>query len=142
MMPGDSVKIALSIMFANPDSVIGIQELTTAKPDFTKLVNLTKYTQNFFYNNMILSVNDNVNKSDNIVLYPNPAADEVYVSSNNLSLIREIDLYNILGEKVLERNNLFSSQYSFNTGSLQNGSYFLRIKSENNIETKLLQIAR
>ncbi|TAL70854.1 MAG: T9SS type A sorting domain-containing protein [Bacteroidetes bacterium] len=143
MLPGDTLKVALSILFAIPDSVIGIQKFTTTKPDFTKLVNLARYTQNFFYNNLILGINDENHSPENhYLLYPNPASDIINILSNNSLNIDKIELYNLIGEKIIEKSDIYSQQYKLNTRSFQNGTYYLRIKSGINTETKLLQIAK
>ncbi len=143
MLPGDTAEVALSILFAVPDTVIGIQKVTTTKPDFTKLVNLARYTQNYFYNNLILNIEDEkkVANSD-YLLYPNPASDMINITTGNSTNIDRIELFNLLGERIIEKSGIFSSQYKLDTRNLQNGSYFIKIKTGNNTKTKLLQIAR
>ena len=143
MLPGDSSKIALSIMFTTQDSIIGFQKFTTSKPDFTKIVELARYTQNFFYNNMVLGIDDEKKyDDDNLNIYPNPAVDLFNILSENSDIIEQIEIFNVLGEKIFVQNDILTSEYKLNTRNLQNGSYYIRIKSGNNTETKLLQIAK
>ncbi|MBI5324672.1 MAG: T9SS type A sorting domain-containing protein [Ignavibacteriae bacterium] len=143
MLPGDTLRVALSIMFATPDSLIPIIPMNESKPDFTKIVELARYTQNYFYNDLVLKIEDEKKAVNNeYMLYPNPATDMINISSNNSMNIDRIELFNLLGERIIEKHDIYSSQFNLNTRQLQNGTYLVQIKSGNNIESKLLQIAR
>jgi subtilisin family serine protease len=66
-------------------------------------------------------------KTDFIV-YPNPTSDSITFSLPQNSNIEKITLYNILGQKVLEKN--ISSQLpTLSLESLTNGTYFYKMES-------------
>jgi len=64
-------------------------------------------------------------KFDDVVVYPNPTNAVLNIKTN--SNIHKIDVYNILGDKVMS-----STQKTMDVSSLQNGMYLIKIYSENN----------
>ena len=82
-----------------------------------------------------ISVFDN---NVSVSVFPNPVSDNVYITLSNLNIeaMKEIFVFNSLGEKVLNQkfsNNLF-------VGNLPAGVYFLEIKNENNsFRTKFIK---
>lgn len=61
-----------------------------------------------------------------VTLYPNPAINEVNVTST--STISEITIFNTLGKKTLSFYNLKSNTYNINIKELLQGIYFVKIK--------------
>ncbi|NUY80686.1 T9SS type A sorting domain-containing protein [Flavobacterium sp. MAH-1] len=73
-------------------------------------------------------------------IYPNPASQNVFVSLSDAQIIQKINVYNILGAKVLEQD-FGTSSAIFNVLGLSKGVYVIKILSENNMEfTKKLLI--
>jgi hypothetical protein len=73
-----------------------------------------------------LSTDDNSIKK--LSVYPNPANNYVKISTENI--ISKVQLFNIIGKKVLETKSLKNN--SLNISSLKNGVYFLKIYDANN----------
>jgi len=73
-----------------------------------------------------LSVND-FSKND-FVVYPNPTYDSISVTLPNESNVKTIAIYNVLGQKVLERNISIPSE-TISLKSLDKGIYFYKIGS-------------
>ena len=69
-------------------------------------------------------------------VYPNPAKTQVTVTSS--SSIDRIEVTNILGQKVYENATVGANQTTINVADLQNGSYFVRVYSENCVITRKL----
>jgi len=69
-----------------------------------------------------LSVEDANTENDNIVVYPNPTADRVFIKADNLL---QAELFDINGRKVGSTKN-----NQLNMSHLSIGSYILRIKTE------------
>jgi hypothetical protein len=72
-----------------------------------------------------------IESSDELILYPNPAKDEVYVQLNNKNeetTKLEIQVFDAMGKIVLENPNLelVNGSYSF-TLDVINGIYFVKI---------------
>jgi hypothetical protein len=60
-----------------------------------------------------------------IQVYPNPVQNKLHINTNG-KIVESIELYNFLGEKVLEKN---SNQSHLEVGGIENGIYFLVVKT-------------
>jgi hypothetical protein len=111
-----------------------------------RFINVNGYGNSTFIDNInveagILGVND-VTVND-IVMYPNPAKNEVFIKTSTLLNDVTITLTNSLGQRILTINeDAFegSNQARLNTSSYASGLYFVTIKSGNTITTKKLLI--
>lgn len=74
--------------------------------------------------------------STSLSVYPNPASSVVTVS--NASSIERVEIVNLLGQKVYENATLGGTTAQINVSSLENGSYVLRVYSENGVKTSKL----
>jgi len=84
-----------------------------------------------FNNNATLSDDEVDFKEDvNISLYPNPATDILNIKTNNKTTINKIEVYNILGQKILQQadnnNTIIISGFT-------KGVYFAKIYQDNNV---------
>jgi len=60
-------------------------------------------------------------------IYPNPANDKLNITSSKVN-INKIEIFNILGEKVISINNISNvNRYNLNIKSLNTGFYFVKI---------------
>jgi hypothetical protein len=57
-------------------------------------------------------------------IYPNPAQNELFISSDNGIIIDQINIYNQLGQKVLHQNHFDGS---INVSLLMPGVYFVEV---------------
>ena len=75
------------------------------------------------------------NKSSSYLIYPNPTTkgNTIYINSKNS--IKSISLYNSIGQKILETENI-----NFDTSNLFSGTYIIKIKliNENILENKIV----
>ena len=69
-------------------------------------------------------------------IYPNPANDVLHVEGSEVILV---EVYNIMGQSVLSVNENFKS---INISSLQNGIYFVRLKTNDGEKTLKLVIEK
>ncbi len=77
--------------------------------------------------------------ASNLVLYPNPAKNEVYLRLNDLSFVTgEVSLYNALGERISYKiiNQAQIKEESISLNGLASGIYYLKLKTEKGIITK------
>lgn len=74
--------------------------------------------------------------STSLSVYPNPASSVVTVS--DASSIKRVEIVNLLGQKVYENATLGGTTAQINVASLENGSYVLRVYSENGVKTSKL----
>ncbi|PJR04163.1 hypothetical protein CDL10_06230 [Avrilella dinanensis] len=80
-----------------------------------------------------LSVDDFNENSFSI--FPNPAKDKVTIIGN-FHQNSTIELYNVLGQRVLEEKVNFGSEKTLNLSNIQSGTYFLSITNNNKNSSK------
>lgn len=82
-----------------------------------------------------VGTNDIVKFDGNASVYPNPASTEVNVSLelNNLSKKVTYEIVDVTGKTISSytKNNVTTDVYNFNTSKLANGSYFIKISTDN-----------
>ncbi|MEM6515896.1 MAG: T9SS type A sorting domain-containing protein, partial [Bacteroidota bacterium] len=81
---------------------------------------------------------DESDLQSSLSVYPNPAETILFVNTSNQTKIDSIDVYNILGKRILNVNNLVDD--SINVSEMTSGLYLLKIKSGNSSVTKRLII--
>lgn len=86
---------------------------------------------NYFYltglQNTPTSVNDVVNENSEVMVYPNPVADKVFVNQGN-----GVAVYNILGAKVYEAT-AEEGTLEINMSQFTPGTYIFQIQTENGV---------
>ena len=82
-----------------------------------------------FYDNFSLDVTLSVNDvlASEFKIYPNPAKNYLNIESKNIA-ISSVEMYNIIGKKVISENNLVNSK--LNVSSLSTGIYLLKVNSD------------
>jgi hypothetical protein len=70
-------------------------------------------------------------------MFPNPSSQKTTITTSNNEVINTIEVFSILGQKVLVKDNINEPKYVLNTFSLHKGVYFVKI---NNSLTKKLII--
>jgi 1,4-alpha-glucan branching enzyme len=70
---------------------------------------------------------DSIENYDSVMLYPNPAIDELIVECGNLQ-INNVSIFDVSGKVVNNfRFSVFNSKLNIDVSKLQSGTYFLRI---------------
>ena len=89
----------------------------------------------WFENNLILGTGHNINIVDDLLLFPNPALNEISLKS--LDKIIEVNIYNNLGQLVLSAKDSSGIDIS----SLDSGLYFVKVVDEkgNNAVKKMIK---
>lgn len=101
-----------------------------------RFVVVTKDTvfPNICYNlcvNCNLTSVSNINKNTNFNVFPNPAKNSINVISKS-SVINEVSVYTITGQKVLNFNEINNTSFSIQNMTLVTGVYFMKIKNDAN----------
>lgn len=108
---------------------------------YIRALAITNTSQETFYDNLSLtaaataSVNDVL--ASKVVVYPNPAQDFINIKTNNVKLTG-VELYNVLGAKVLSQKTLTNNQ--LNVSNLAKGVYMLKVNAEGASTTKKIVI--
>jgi hypothetical protein len=82
-------------------------------------------------------INDAIKAKDLVNVYPNPTSDIINIDlklqaqANNLT----IEIIDITGKVItsIARNNVTSSKCQYNTSKLSNGTYFVKVNTENGV---------
>jgi len=67
-------------------------------------------------------------------IYPNPANDKFFIKSSNQQ-IKNIALYNLIGEQIIDLSNINSKNLSVDVSDLTNGAYLIFIENESGYQT-------
>jgi len=70
---------------------------------------------------------------DRLLIYPNPAKDKITVSSHAITGNTQFSIFNVSGEKVLERQ-LKNTETQIDIRTLPRGVYFVRLQNEKMVE--------
>lgn len=88
--------------------------------------------------------NYTVSSSDGIItltdsqlkIYPNPTSDKLYIKVENEDYLKSVIVYNLIGEKIIEMNDLNSASCTINFNDYPKGIYIVQIQGENNLNVK------
>ncbi|WP_179351232.1 T9SS type A sorting domain-containing protein [Winogradskyella vidalii] len=86
----------------------------------------------------VLSLDTIEHESNDIKLHPNPAKDEVTISSNKV--ITNYEIFDMTGKIILAQSGIQNLSHSISTTSLSKGIYLIKIKGEQHSITKKLII--
>ncbi|MFK7810454.1 MAG: T9SS type A sorting domain-containing protein, partial [Saprospiraceae bacterium] len=94
-------------------------------------VNATIEIWRFFskYGEDIETSNNNITKEESITVFPNPVQDLLTVQSD-VSTLLDIQVYNNLGQLILQEKNINDKTHLVSTSNLQNGIYYIHAQTE------------
>ncbi len=81
-----------------------------------------------------------VETSINVVTYPNPATEMAYVTANGT--IRNYEMVDALGRKVMGQENVNADILELNVNSLSAGVYFISVTTDNGVATQRLSVVK
>ena len=79
---------------------------------------------------------NSISEKNNFLIFPNPTFSDVTISAGSNQKIQNIQLFSILGKKVVEKQNINQEKYVLETSQLSKGVYIARIN--NNISKKII----
>lgn len=79
---------------------------------------------------------------DLLKVYPNPAQSIMNVHLNGGNEFDTVVVYNVMGQKVIEKSNVFENHAQINVNSLENGTYFLSIHSAKGVLNRTFEVVR
>ena len=77
------------------------------------------------------------NEISNFEYYYNPLND--LLSVNSSEILRNIQVYNLLGQKIIEKN-INNNGYQINLGNLSTSIYFVKVQGETGVNTFKLRV--
>jgi choice-of-anchor B domain-containing protein len=79
---------------------------------------------------------DNKTAQTNFSIFPNPAKSQTSIIAANNEIVNSVKVYSILGQKLIEINNINESKYVLETTVLEKGIYLIKINE--NLTKKLI----
>ena len=76
------------------------------------------------------------NAATSFTIFPNPSSNYITIATENNLIINTVEVYNILGQTVISKSNIFQVQTNLNVSNLNSGIYFVRVASENGISVR------
>lgn len=130
LIHGQNVKFNFAYVFAQDD-----QTSTSLGSPVSKLFQEASIVQAFFDSTITSIEQVSIQKAE-LSLAPNPAQDQVQIRTNSQNF--EIELIDLKGSILTRLRN----QNTIDLSSYTNGIYFVRITSDNQVQTKKLVISR
>lgn len=90
-----------------------------------------------FKNGVIQSIDPEF--QNELVIYPNPARNNIYFKNSSILQIEEVSFFNLNGQMVLKGNNFLASN-GIHISNLKSGVYFVLIKTKKQVFSKKLII--
>lgn len=90
---------------------------------------------NTFTTTFVATLETTLFENSSFVVYPNPAQDEVTITSSNGNYIKAITIYDIVGKTILSQDGNNEFIQTINTSELNSGIYLLQITDSNNQQT-------
>jgi hypothetical protein len=82
----------------------------------------------------VLSTNGLSLENTKLMVFPNPAKENVSISLSNNIKIEQVEVYSILGDKIITQKSIdTSNKFTVNISGLASGVYFIKAKTENGI---------
>lgn len=88
----------------------------------------------------VTGIKNVVNNTTQVAIYPNPTQNELTINAD--LNIESVQIYNTLGQLVLNQININTLNTQINTSSLENGVYIIAIQTENSVMTQQIQVLR
>jgi choice-of-anchor B domain-containing protein len=66
----------------------------------------------------------------NFSIYPNPAKSQTTITIGNNKIVESVQVYSILGQKIIDKKNLKQPNYVLNTTNLNKGIYLIKINGK------------
>lgn len=92
--------------------------------------NISNFVEGMPFTTIDVDVNVSIDENifDNILMYPNPAFDNVTIKGEN---IQTIEIYNYVGIIVYKNHDIIDNNTLINTNDMQSGLYIVRIVTKN-----------
>lgn len=125
---GNNLNIIHFFSQNNPNlTCILVDDATYSTANWTNVDPASTFVNNQMECNLLS--NEDFDRNNFFNVYPNPTASNITISSK--LAIDKIEVFNLLGEKVMERN-----ETTFDVKSLKTGIYLLKIFAENKVSVK------
>jgi len=81
-------------------------------------------------------------KNTSWILYPNPASNILHVQTTDGSNLSALEVYDLLGQKILNTTSLAADIIHFDVSSLSPGIYFMRMMHDDSTQIQRFEIVK
>ena len=140
-MPVDTFEVNLTAI-ANSEDAISVEgdstiDVSGGDPITTDIVVTAENGSKRFYEVTVLpsttGVEEETLEAQTLKLYPNPAADQLYIESDQG--INQVTVLNIVGSIVMDQSFMNNERVELNISSLRTGVYMIRVDNGDEITT-------
>lgn len=110
------------------------ERYSVAITDYNATGNVTVYTGDGCLTEVLMST-ASFDDQQSVMIYPNPAKDRLTIETSNGNIIEAVDIFNNLGQKVIDITNA-SQTKSVDITGLSTGTYFLKATTQNGQQTQ------
>lgn len=136
---------------------IHFETISTVNPKFQKnntytIIDYNDLTKNLYYQVEVVYQDGSktispiksltLKEKNRFSIYPNPASNQVFLNQYDSKVSFDIKIFDLKGIVMYEKNNINEGFLAINTHKFQTGIYTIRIKSENELRTEKLIIAK
>jgi hypothetical protein len=99
------------------------------------LTNLINYGDSIYWHfHTVIGIDEPTSEKD-FIIFPNPATNELKIQNSELK-IKEIEIYNVVGERIFPSHISYLTTYiSADVSNLGQGVYFIKLKSASREQT-------
>ena len=84
---------------------------------------------------IVSSVENELTKDESLIIFPNPTSSELLIRSKSNETLKNILIFNATGQSALHLTPE-SGQHIFDVSTLENGTYFIQITTENKVSVQ------
>ncbi|MFZ1561915.1 MAG: T9SS type A sorting domain-containing protein [Saprospiraceae bacterium] len=84
---------------------------------------------------IVSSIENELTKDESLIIFPNPTSSELLVRSKSNETLKNILIFNATGQSALHLTPE-PGQHIFDVSSLENGTYFIQITTENKVSVR------
>lgn len=138
---GNKIAVTGSYLKAdNPTITINGTTLTACENDLTFSTTFPAYapsTKDVFISQLTISSSLSTSNFENlkISLFPNPTSNKLNINFDRNLENANIKIISILGQMVLEKQNIYGNNISADVSSLSNGTYVVQLQEGNSLST-------
>jgi hypothetical protein len=143
------------------DSIVGVATMYTYHSDIyswnvpnirTEVLNVTRFSANgtplantaWYTNKQPVSVESAYPIQPSVLLYPNPARDNITIQLSTDAAHIRVSIADVMGETIAIIADDYYSQgahiFNFNTGSLSRGIYFIKLQTDTQCLTRKIEL--
>jgi len=122
--PNDTIRHIATVMVSLTNFHLG-SNIIVVWPTGSNFITYDSAYIHTYVNEVTTGIKEEANYSTGIVLFPNPATDQLLISSASQVPIEQVSVSDASGNEIFVTKNYKQGNYTINTGSYKPGVYFI-----------------